>query len=114
MAPTQASGTLDNGHVGPHPSFIQVAKPYLFEQKIQECVAATGAAEAKEVTNRMQGIAWIDSARRALHLYEVTCSCFKTSSSANSLTDLYEHIILPLSIFTNSAFTRIASSLISL
>ncbi|MCJ1483634.1 RNA polymerase II C-terminal domain kinase beta subunit [Schaereria dolodes] len=68
MAPTQASGTLDNGHVGPHPSFIQVAKPYLFEQKIQECVAATGAAEAKEVTNRMQGIAWIDSARRALHL----------------------------------------------
>lgn len=54
--------------VGPHPSFIQVAKPYLFEQKLQECMRTTGVTEAKEDTIRLQGVTWIDNVRRALHL----------------------------------------------
>lgn len=53
---------------GPHPSFIQVAKPYVFEQKLQECMAAIAVTEAKEDTIRLQGVAWIDNVRRALQL----------------------------------------------
>ncbi len=54
--------------VGPHPSFIQVAKPYVFEQKLQECMSAIGVTEAKEDTLRLQGVTWIDNVRKALQL----------------------------------------------
>lgn len=53
---------------GPHPSFIQVAKPYLFEQIIQECLTATGVNQLREENIRLQGITWIDNVRKALHL----------------------------------------------
>jgi CTD kinase subunit beta len=56
--------------VGPHPSFIQVAKPYLFEQIIQECLTATGVSQLREDNIRLQGVTWIDNVRKALHLYE--------------------------------------------
>ena len=71
MAVTQSEFAAENGHVGPHPSYIQLAKPYIFEQKLQECMAATGVTEAKEDNIRLQGVAWIDSLRKALHLYEI-------------------------------------------
>lgn len=54
--------------VGPHPSFIQVAKPYVFEQKLQDCMTAIGVTEAKEDTIRLQGVTWIDNVRKALQL----------------------------------------------
>jgi len=56
------------GVVGPHPSFINVANPYLFEQQIQACLAALGTTEAKEANARLQGVMWIDNVRRALQL----------------------------------------------
>ncbi|MCJ1255288.1 RNA polymerase II C-terminal domain kinase beta subunit [Lignoscripta atroalba] len=68
MAPAQPLGSTENGHIGPHPSYIQVAKPYVFEQKLQECMIATGVTEAKEDNIRLQGIAWIDSVRKTLQL----------------------------------------------
>lgn len=68
MAPGQSTDVFENGHVGPHPSYIQVAKPYIFEEKLQECMAATGVTEAKEDNIRLLGVAWIDSIRKALHL----------------------------------------------
>ena len=71
MALTQSEIFVENGHVGPHPSYIQLAKPYIFEQKLQECMAATGVTEAKEDNIRLQGVAWIDSLRKALHLYDM-------------------------------------------
>ena len=52
-----------------HPSFIQVAKPYIFEQTIQDCVAALGVNPLREESLRLQGVTWIDNVRRALHLY---------------------------------------------
>ncbi|KAJ9364422.1 hypothetical protein DTO280E4_1668 [Paecilomyces variotii] len=52
----------------PHPSFIQVAKPYVFEQTIQDCITALGVDPLREEGLRLQGVAWIDSVRRALHL----------------------------------------------
>jgi len=53
---------------GPHPAYIQVAKPYVFEQEIQECMKQNGTTETKEDSQRLQGVAWIDSVRRALQL----------------------------------------------
>ncbi|KAI9783815.1 MAG: RNA polymerase II C-terminal domain kinase beta subunit [Geoglossum umbratile] len=53
---------------GPHPSFIHVAKPYVFEHEIRQHTAATGVSEAKEDSMRLLGIAWIDSVRKALQL----------------------------------------------
>ncbi|WEW61770.1 RNA polymerase II C-terminal domain kinase beta subunit [Emydomyces testavorans] len=47
--------------VGPHPSFIQVANPYVFEKTVQECFAATGVNPQREDSIRLQGITWIDN-----------------------------------------------------
>ncbi|KKA20483.1 Cyclin [Rasamsonia emersonii CBS 393.64] len=64
----------------PHPSFIQVAKPYVFEQTIQECLAATGVDPQREDSIRIQGVTWIDNVRKALHLpvrtYNTACVYF--------------------------------------
>jgi hypothetical protein len=53
---------------GPHPSYIQVAKPFIFEQKVQSQIIATGANPAREDAYRLQGVQWIDEVRRALQL----------------------------------------------
>ena len=84
MAPAQPLGSTENGHIGPHPSYIQVAKPYVFEQKLQECMIATGVTEAKEDNIRLQGIAWIDSVRKTLQLYG-TVSYIFVNTSANEI-----------------------------
>jgi CTD kinase subunit beta len=59
----------ENAHVGPHPSYIQLATPYVFEDKIKESLATTRVTEVKEDNIRLQGVAWIDNLRKALHLY---------------------------------------------
>ncbi|PYH90834.1 cyclin-like protein [Aspergillus ellipticus CBS 707.79] len=51
-----------------HPSFIQVAKPYIFEQTIQKCIAAMGVNPLREESLRLQGVTWIDNVRRVLYL----------------------------------------------
>lgn len=62
------SNQAENGNIGPHPSFIEVAKPYIFEQRLQGCLNAIGMTEAKEDANRLQGVMWIDNVRRSLQL----------------------------------------------
>ncbi|KAL4918897.1 Fructosamine kinase-domain-containing protein [Aspergillus aurantiobrunneus] len=57
-----------------HPSFIQVAKPYIFEQSIQRCVAAMGVNPLREESLRLQGVTWIDNVRRALNLYDAAAA----------------------------------------
>ena len=66
MAPSTSSTVGDA--VGPHPSYIQIAKPYIFDHKIKDCLLAAGVTESKEDSVRLQGVAWIDSVRKALHL----------------------------------------------
>jgi CTD kinase subunit beta len=56
----------------PHPSFIQVAKPYVFEHTIQECLAATGVDPQREDDIRISGVTWIDNVRKALRLYVIS------------------------------------------
>lgn len=51
-----------------HPSFIQVAKPYIFEQTIQDCIEAMGVNPMREESLRLQGVTWIDNVRRVLRL----------------------------------------------
>jgi CTD kinase subunit beta len=67
MAPTAAAAPAADPP-GPHPSYIQVAKPFVFEQKVQGQIIATGANPAREDNFRLQGVQWIDEVRRALQL----------------------------------------------
>lgn len=65
MAP---AGTLPPALPGPHPSYIQVAKPFIFEQRIQGSIISLGGNPVREDSVRLQGVAWIDDVRRALQL----------------------------------------------
>lgn len=51
-----------------HPSFIQVANPYIFEQTIENCIESMSVNPLRETSLRLQGVAWIDGVRRALNL----------------------------------------------
>ncbi|KAK7518058.1 cyclin [Phyllosticta citriasiana] len=68
MVPAPPPLSAPNGHPGPHPSFIEVAKPYIFQQKIEHYLAAIGMTEAKEDGIRLQGVKLIDDVRKALQL----------------------------------------------
>ncbi|THX05507.1 cyclin [Aureobasidium pullulans] len=65
---SQNGGAPNTNGVGPHPSYIQVARPYIFEQSIRNSLAALGATEHKEDSLRLQGVQYIDSVRKALQL----------------------------------------------
>jgi hypothetical protein len=67
MAPVRDTDA-DPDRTGPNPSFIQVAKPYIFEHTIQECIRLTGVAQAREDQLRLSGVQWIDSVRKSLRL----------------------------------------------
>jgi CTD kinase subunit beta len=53
---------------GPHPSFIHVAKPYLFHQQIQGQLIAIATNPTREDAFRLQGVQWISDVRTALQL----------------------------------------------
>ncbi|KAJ5794391.1 Glutathione S-transferase/chloride channel C-terminal [Penicillium paradoxum] len=64
-------GSMLESHLAPpaiHPSFIQVANPYIFEQTVENCIEAMGVNPIRETSLRLQGVAWIDGVRRALNL----------------------------------------------
>lgn len=65
----EALGSIQPVPSNPHPSFIQVAKPYIFEKTIKDCIAVMGVNPLREEALRLQGVAWIDNIRRILHLY---------------------------------------------
>ncbi|EON69237.1 hypothetical protein W97_08497 [Coniosporium apollinis CBS 100218] len=67
MAPAPPT-PAESATPGPHPSFIEVAKPYVFQQKLERCLNAIGMNEAKEDSIRLQGVTWIDNIRRAMQL----------------------------------------------
>lgn len=68
MAPSQPAEPSGGLQRGPHPSYIQIAKPYVFESRIQDCMLAAGITEARDEDIRLQAVAWIDNVRRAMHL----------------------------------------------
>ncbi|KAH7371139.1 cyclin-like protein [Pyrenochaeta sp. MPI-SDFR-AT-0127] len=66
MAPTASPSERER--VGPHPSYIEIAKPYILQSRIQKCLSDVNMSDAKEDAVRLQGVAWIDQVRRALQL----------------------------------------------
>ncbi|KAL2825481.1 Fructosamine kinase-domain-containing protein [Aspergillus cavernicola] len=62
-----------------HPSFLQVAKPYIFEQTIQKCMAAMEVNTLREENLRLQGVTWIDNVRRALNLCDAAAAALFTA-----------------------------------
>jgi CTD kinase subunit beta len=54
--------------VGPHPSYIEVAKPYILQSAVQRCLVDLAMSDAKEDAVRLQGVAYIDQVRRELQL----------------------------------------------
>lgn len=53
---------------GPHPSYIETAKPYIFEHQVQTMLQRIGISEGVEENSRVMGVSWIDNVRRALLL----------------------------------------------
>jgi CTD kinase subunit beta len=68
MAPTALNNVSASPQEGPHPSYIQVAKPFLFHQQIQGQLVAIGTNVSREDMYRLQGIQWISDVRYALQL----------------------------------------------
>jgi CTD kinase subunit beta len=54
--------------IGPHPSYIEVAKPYILQSAIAKCLTELHMSDGKEDAVRLQGVAWIDNVRRSLQL----------------------------------------------
>ncbi|KAL8825884.1 MAG: hypothetical protein Q9170_007624 [Blastenia crenularia] len=69
MAPSESSEPMENPQPGPHPSYIQIAKPYIFESKIQECLLVAGVTETRDDSIRLQAVLWIDSDAAAAALF---------------------------------------------
>lgn len=68
MAPTASPLGPGGERIGPHPSYIEVAKPYILQSRIQRCLSDLNMTDAKEDAVRLQGVTWIDQVRRALSL----------------------------------------------
>lgn len=68
MAPAELTNVSGSSQAGPHPSYIQVAKPFLFHQQIQGQLVAIGTNVSREDTYRLMGIQWINDVRTALQL----------------------------------------------
>lgn len=81
MAPARTDAVNSSGL--PHPSFIQVAKPYVFEHAIQKCLQDTGVSQTREDTVRLAGVLWIDNVRKALKL-SVDCPVLLISPFSDS------------------------------
>jgi hypothetical protein len=68
LTPQASSMTGPAGPVGPHPSFINVAKRFIFQQQIQNKMVALGNNPTREDNFRLQGVQWINDVRQALSL----------------------------------------------
>jgi CTD kinase subunit beta len=65
MSPVDSNGPS----IRPMTNYIQVAKPYIFQQTIDQCLRSTGVSQIREDNIRLAGVQWIENVRRALKLY---------------------------------------------
>ncbi|KAF2870788.1 cyclin-like protein [Massariosphaeria phaeospora] len=68
MAPAATPTSASEDRVGPHPSYIEVAKPYILQSRIVKCLSDIHMSDTREDAVRLQGVQWIDLTRRALNL----------------------------------------------
>lgn len=59
---------LATGRAGPHPSYVELARPFMFEERIQQCWRKARVSSAEEAKVRIQAIGWIDSVRKQMRL----------------------------------------------
>lgn len=67
-----------------HPSFVKVAKPYMSEQVIQNCIRSLGVDPTREENTRLQGVSWIDKVRKELKLYVLISKLPLTAGKTNT------------------------------
>lgn len=70
MAPTTTAAAAPEPVqlVGPPPSFINVAKPFVFQQQLQSSLVIIGTNPSREDSFRLSGVQWINDVRTALQL----------------------------------------------
>ena len=68
MAPAPTEPAPVAKKEGPHPSYVQVAKPFICQQKIQSLQIAIGSNPTREDQYRLQGVQYIHDIRTALQL----------------------------------------------
>lgn len=66
MASSQSRGLTQGFSSGPVSSTIHIAKPYVFQQSIQEYMKGI---ETKDDVIRLQAVAYIDGIRKVLQMY---------------------------------------------
>lgn len=66
--PSQATPAAPRRPPGQMPNFVSVAKAYMFQQEIDQCLAVTGVSPAREDNLRLAGVQWIENVRRVLKL----------------------------------------------
>ncbi|KAL4944057.1 hypothetical protein BDV06DRAFT_210539 [Aspergillus oleicola] len=79
-----------------HPSFIQVAKPYILEQTIQKCMVAMGVNTLREESLRLQGVTWIDNDAAAAALF-TACKIEDTLKKSREIICVAYNLKLPQS-----------------
>ncbi|KAL8713822.1 MAG: hypothetical protein Q9225_006698 [Loekoesia sp. 1 TL-2023] len=110
MSPSHSSDPQEVSQPGPHPSYIQIAKPYIFESKIQECLLLAGVTETRDDSIRLQAVAWIDSDAAAAALF-AACKIEDTLKKSRDILCAAHNLKLPAaeqltpddSIFENHA-----------
>lgn len=76
MAPAAVLASREADQIpGPRPSLIEVAKPYVFEERIRQALESVGMQTSREDQIRMNGVLWIDQVRKALQLYALRRFC---------------------------------------
>ncbi|KIV97154.1 hypothetical protein PV10_00936 [Exophiala mesophila] len=66
--PSSATSAGPRRPTGQMPNFVSVAKAYMFQQEIDQCLTITGVSPAREDNLRLAGVQWIENVRRTLKL----------------------------------------------
>ena len=66
--PSSATSAGPRQPTGQMPNFVSVAKAYMFQQEIDQCLTITGVSPAREDNLRLAGVQWIENVRRTLKL----------------------------------------------
>ncbi|KAL8940633.1 MAG: hypothetical protein Q9216_002712 [Gyalolechia sp. 2 TL-2023] len=96
MAPSQNSDPPEIHQPGPHPSYIQIAKPYIFRSKIEECLLVAGVTEPRDDSIRLQAVTWIDSDAAAAALF-TACKIEDTLKKSRDILCAAHNLKLPAS-----------------
>ena len=73
---------------GPTPGKVVVACSYYTQENLQELLLESRGTEARELSTRLQGVAWLDNIRKALELYAIDPLALRRSNTIQADPDL--------------------------